>query len=139
MTNIDVVPESIYKSSIQAKPHHLWLGLLTGPVLYALYFIVGYLLVEAACQLGFLQETLGGIPFYSLCVLALTLVVALITTLVGVASWRRWRQNAYPLGDDPDQAVPFLLFGSVLLSALFTLLMILTGISVLLIQACRWV
>ena len=65
VTNIDVVPESTYESEIKEKPRTLWLGLLTGPVVYALYFIVGYLLVEMACQTGALQTAIGGLSPHS--------------------------------------------------------------------------
>lgn len=137
--NIDVVPESTYQSQIQEKPYQLWAGLLTGPVVYALYFVVGYLIVEAACQTGALQTAVGGLSLYSVIVLALTLLAALVTLLMGLSNFQRWRRHAIHRGDDPESAVPFMVFGSVLLSVLFTSLILLTGIPVLVLQSCRWV
>jgi uncharacterized membrane protein YidH (DUF202 family) len=137
--NIDVVPESTYKSQIKEKPQQLWAGLLTGPVVYALYFVVGYLLVETACQTGVLQTAVGGLSLYSIIVLVLTLVASLITLIMGLSNFQRWRQHALSRGGDPDSAVPFMIFGSVLLSVFFTSLILLTGIPVLVLQSCRWV
>ncbi|MEZ4616046.1 MAG: hypothetical protein R2867_11165 [Caldilineaceae bacterium] len=50
ITNTDVVAESTYITDRGRRHRGLWLGLLSGPVVYALYFIVGYLLAEATCQ-----------------------------------------------------------------------------------------
>ena len=139
VTNIDVVPESTYESEIKEKPRTLWLGLLTGPVVYALYFIVGYLLVEMACQTGALQTAIGGLSLYAVIVLALTLIASLVTLLTGLSNFRRWRQHASDHTTDSDHASPFMVFGSVLLSILFTSLILLTGIPILVIQSCRWI
>jgi hypothetical protein len=138
-TNIDVVPESTYASQIKEKPSTLWMGLLTGPIVYALYFIVGYLLVEMACQTGVLQTTVGGLSLYAVIVLALTLFAALVTLLTGLSNFRRWRQHAADHATDTDHASPFMVFGSLLLSILFTSLILLTGIPILVIQSCRWI
>lgn len=138
-TNIDVVPESTYESQIKEKPSTLWMGLLTGPIVYALYFIVGYLVVEMACQTGVLQTAVGGLSLYAVIVLVLTLFAALVTLLTGLSNFRRWRQHATDHAIDTDHASPFMVFGSILLSILFTSLILLTGIPVLVIQSCRWI
>ncbi len=137
--NIDVVPESTYKSQIKEKQRILWLGLLTGPIVYALYFSSGYLLVEFACQTGALQNTVGGLSLYAVIVLGLTFIAALLTLLTGLSNLRRWRQRASSPPDAPDGAVPFMLFGGLLLSVLFTTLILLTGIPFLVLQSCSWI
>ena len=139
MLNIDVVPESTYTSQIKERQRSLWVGLLTGPVVYALYFISGYLLVEYACQTGILQSALGGLSLYAIIVLLLTLVAALITLLTGLSNFRRWRRRPPVRPDAPDSAVPFMLFGGVLLSVLFTTMILLTGIPFLVLQSCSWI
>ena len=135
--NLDVVPESTYQQQSKEKQRILWLGLLVGPVVYALYFIIGYLLVEFACQTGSLQRIVGGLSFYAVLVLALTLLAALITFLTGLSNIQRWRRHAVTNGD-AESAVPFMIFGGVLLSVFFTSLILLTGIPVLVLQSCRW-
>ncbi len=139
MLNIDVVPESTYKSQIKERQRILWVGLLTGPVVYALYFISGYLLVEFACQVGVLQTTIGGLSLYAVLVLMLTLMAALITLLTGLSNFRRWRHRPPVKPDAPDSAVPFMLFGGFLLSTLFTTMILLTGIPFLVLQSCSWI
>ena len=137
LLNIDVVPESTYHPQGNEKQRILWLGLLVGPVIYALYFITGYLVVEFACNTGVLQRTVGGLSFYAVLVLALTLLAALITLLTGLSNMHRWRRHAVSNGE-PESAEPFMLFGGVLLSVFFTSLILLTGIPVLVLQSCRW-
>jgi|GEM_PF-953352 len=143
ISNVDVVPESTYQSESKERPRILWLGLLTGPVVYALYFISGYLLVEFACQTGVLQSMLGGLSLVSVIVLGLTLVAALLTLLMGLSNFRRWRQhyggNRATVERTTQSAVPFMLFGGILLSILFTTLILLTGIPMLVLQSCRWI
>lgn len=135
--NLDLVPESTYQQQSKEKQRILWLGLLVGPVVYALYFVIGYLLVEFACQTGTLQRTVGGLSFYAVLVLALTLLAALITLLTGLSNIHRWRRHALTHGKT-ESAVPFMIFGGVLLSVFFTSLILLTGIPVLVLQSCRW-
>lgn len=137
LANIDVVPKSSYKSDIQEKQRTLWRGLLTGPLVYAVYFITGYLLVEVACNIGILQRTVAGLSLYAVIVLALTLFAALITLLNGLSNFRHWRHRP-PTHKDPESAVPFMVFGGVMLSVLFTGLILLTGIPMLVLQSCRW-
>ena len=137
LLNIDVVPKSTYPQESKEKQRILWLGLLAGPVIYALYFIIGYLLVEFACNTGVLQRTVGGLSFYAVLVLALTLLAALITLLTGLSNVHRWRRHTVSSGE-PESALPFMLFGGVLLSLFFTSLILLTGIPVLVLQSCRW-
>lgn len=137
MLNIDVVPESTYQQQSKEKQRILWLGLLVGPVIYALYFVTGYLVVEFACNTGVLQRMVGGLSFYAVLVLALTLLAALITLLTGLSNVHRWRRYTAANGD-AESAIPFMLFGGVLLSVFFTSLILLTGIPVLVLQSCRW-
>ncbi len=137
--NIDVVPESTYRSQIKEKQRILWLGLLTGPIVYAIYFISGYMLVEFACQTGVLQNTVGGLSLYAVIVLGLTLVAALLILLTGLSNFRRWRQRDLSQPDAADEAVPFMRFGGLLLSVLFTTLILLTGIPFLVLQSCNWI
>lgn len=136
LRNIDVVPESTYKSGIQEKQRTLWRSLLLGPIIYAVYFIVGYLLVEVACNTGVLQTMVAGLSLYAVTVLALTLLAALITLLSGLSTFRNWRRII--ARQEAESTVPFMVFGGVLLSVFFTGLILLTGIPILVLQSCRW-
>lgn len=138
LANIDVVPKSTYESEIKEKQHTLWLGLLSGPVIYAIYFVIGYLLVEVACNTGTLQTTVAGLSLYAVIVLILTFIAALITLITGLSNFRNWRRRTETRGSDAESAVPFMVFGGLLLSIFFTGLILLTGLPLLVLQSCQW-
>jgi hypothetical protein len=150
--NIDVVPESTFESQVSEKARVLWQGLLAGPIIYALYFITVYLLAEAACRTGLLAGTVGGLPLLSVTVLIITLAAALCTLVNGLSNYHRWRQwqrrpppRKRGLGEaeyataDSAPTVLFMALGGLLLSVLFTVMILFTGIPVFTLQACRWV
>lgn len=133
--NTDVVPESTYIVDYQQSTRALWLGLLSGPFIYALYFITGYLLSEASCRL----PELGVQP------VNLASAIGVLTgaaTLLGIAAtlyeYRLW-QNNREREDSVGQALNFLATGGLLLSLLFTLMIVVTGISVFFLDVCNWV
>lgn len=138
LTNIDVVPESTYQSNSREKQRTLWVGLLAGPLVYAVYFVIGYLLVEFACLTGALQSTVAGLSLYAVMVLILTLFAALVTLLSGLSNFHNWRRRVRAKEHDSESAVPFMVFGGVLLSVFFTGLILLTGIPLLVLQSCQW-
>ncbi len=154
--NIDVVPESTFESHVQENTRILWQGLLAGPILYALYFITVYLLAEAACRTELLAGTIGGLPLLSATVLIITLAAALCTLVNGLSNYRHWRQrqplpqqqqqrSSRAISDveyataNPETSVRFMAFGGLLLSVLFTVMILFTGIPIFTLQACRWV
>ena len=150
--NIDVVPESTFESHVQENTRILWQGLLAGPVIYALYFITIYLLAEATCHAELLAGTVGGLPLLSVTILIITLAAALCTLVNGLSNYRRWRQRQQQpprqrraLSDveyataDPETSVLFMTFGGLLLSVLFTGMILFTGIPIFTLQVCRWV
>lgn len=150
--NIDVVPESTFESHVQENTRLLWRGLLAGPLIYALYFITVYLLAEAACHAGFLSGTVGGLPLLSVTILIITLAAALCTLVNGLSNYRRWRQRQQRPAPrsrtiseveyataNPESSVLFMAFGGMLLSLLFTVMILCTGVPVVTLQACRWV
>ncbi|MEZ4732825.1 MAG: hypothetical protein R3E79_37450 [Caldilineaceae bacterium] len=138
LTNIDVVPESTYRSTIKEKQRTLWIGLLAGPIVYAVYFVIGYLLVEFSCMTGALQSTVAGLSLYAVIVLILTLFAALVTLISGLSNFHQWRRRGRAKEHDTESAVPFMVFGGVLLSIFFTGLILLTGIPLLVLQSCQW-
>ena len=150
--NIDAIPESTFESQMREDTRTLWRGLLAGPILYALYFITVYLLAEAACHAGLLAGALGGLPLISVTVLVITLAAALCTLLNGLSNYRRWRMrqrqpaNQQPAMSEveyatanPETAVNFMVFGGLLLSVLFTVMILFTGLPIFTLETCRWV
>lgn len=135
MPNVDAVPESTYVTDYQENTRALWIGLLAGPVVYALYFIVGYLLAEATCQSDIL-----GIDRASLDIVigGITVVAAAILLGAIIYSVRTWQRNR-SRSDDVGGALSFMAFGGLLLTMLFVLLIGVTGVAVFWIDQCGWV
>jgi chromate transport protein ChrA len=95
-----------------------WRRWLTGPIVWTGYFMVVYLFVEAACEMVILSET---------AVLPLTLVLTLLTGgIIAAAGYQAWRSN--------DES--FANASSVFLNALFLLLTLAVGVTVLVLPPC---
>jgi len=129
------------------SPSHLkrspWVHFLGGPVIWGIHFIVSYVWVEFACraQLLVLDSTVLGLTVLSWIVLALTLIAVLAALYVGWASygaWRRIRECQKP--DELEawgvESRRFMAFTGMFLSALFSLVILLTGLPVLLLKPC---
>lgn len=158
--NIDIVEQSTFTSHIEENQRVLWRGLLAGPTIYALYFVTVYLLAEAACQQELFTDEVSGLPLRSVMILIITLAAAFCTLINGLSNFRRWReQQQSPTAPpqphqqaktgelseaafataNPDTSLTFMAFGGLLLSSLFTVLILYTGLPILVLQVCRWV
>lgn len=116
----------------------LWLRLLAGPIIYAVYFMAAYLLVEAACTTGLLDFSFAGTNGVTIAVLALTglaLAATLISLAGNIARLRRPPQRLDPETGDPDR---FAAQVGAMLDLLFTLLVLATGAPALLLAPCAW-
>lgn len=117
----------------------LWLGLLGGPVIYSLHFLIVYFLVEAACRANLLRFEVLGLNGISFWVALLTLAAALATAYTAWAAYRTWQRLR---GADKVrlEGTPALLALSGLwLSGGFTLLILLTGLPALVLTVCDWI
>ena len=95
-----------------------WIRWLTGPVVWTVYFMTVYLWGEAACHLAILSETT---------VLPVSLIFTVITlALIATAGYQAWRTK-----DDT-----FANKSSVWLNALFLLLTLAVGVTVLVLKPC---
>lgn len=129
----------------ESRQRLLWLGLLSGPIIYSVYFLAGYLFVEISCRTGLLQSHLWGISMISVVVLVLTLLALTLTLFVGFLAYRRWRQMEERdvksvehgrLAEGPEQ---FMTFAGFVLNGLFAIIILLTGIPALLLWPCGWI
>lgn len=121
----------------KVNQHLLWLGLLTGPLAYALYAGSSYLLLEGVCRVEIFQMDAGGLSLCAVLLLILTLLSSLITLLTGLTNYRRLRQliaNRTPT----TQRLPALAYGGVWLAIFFTSAILLTGIPLFVLQSCGW-
>lgn len=112
-------------------------SLLVGPITYIVYFIAVYLLAEAACRMGILMAPVLGIPL----LLGLVVVVGLpVLALIGYGgglAYRAWRArpDAGPAVEDRDA---FMALAALTLTVLFGLATVLTALSVIVTNPCRW-
>lgn len=114
------------------------LRLLAGPIIYSIYFLAAYLLVEAACSMGLLNFSLGGTNGVTATVIgltALTLVVLLASLALQVMRLRRLPVRLDPETGDPDRFVAQV---GIMLDLLFLLLVAATGAPALLLSPCGW-
>lgn len=118
-----------------------WFGLLAGPTIWAVYFLAVYGLVEAGCWAGLLGARLPGLNALTITVLVLTLVALLITFYAGLQAYRNWQTMRaggadYEERGRANERRRFMAFAGALLSALFSLTILITGIPVLVLTTC---
>ena len=112
-------------------------SLLVGPIAYSIFFVAGYLLVETACETGILLRRLAGIPLVLLLVVALSVVTLGLIAYGGIHAYRAWgaRRDQDLLAEERDQ---FMALSALILTTLFGLGTVLTALSVVVLEPCRW-
>ncbi len=130
-----------HSKAIRQRNRWLWFGLASGPIVYSLYFITGYLLAEASCAADLLRYRVWGLEAISFWITVLTVVAAAITGFSTVVAFRHWRRTrmddeaANPARSYP----PFMAFVGAWLSGLFTLFILLSGVPAFFLVLCDWI
>lgn len=125
----------------------LWFGLLGAAAAWSVQEIVAYALVTHSCYprtQPLAEPSLGGTWTLALGVTSLALVIALAALWVSYRLWRgyqpdprtSWRTEV--LESAQARANPFLAYSGVLLSAIFTALIVYNAIAILLVPVCGW-
>lgn len=119
----------------------LWFGLLAGPIVWSIYFIVGYGATEYVCKLGLLEFRILGLAAISAIIVGLTLIALLITLYAGFLAYRNWQRvgkdaSEGPPSHRPEENTQFMAQAGMLLSGLFTLIILLTGIPAFVLPPC---
>lgn len=121
------------------NPLVLWLGILGGPVAFALVRLAGYVLLKGPCVHSTTNSVLGLSTAQQL-MAAITIVCALVAAAAGLLSWHIWRQTGRPEQEQTTgsiPSVPFWALGGLFLSAVFFVAILLTGgLAVGLATAC---
>ena len=122
----------------------LWLQLLAGPVIWAVHFVSGYLLVETFCQTGSNFDILGIDGLYFILV-TITLLAMIVSGFFGLKSYRNlinlnrnksFKDRSKALVGWSDEAVEFMNLSGLLLSMLFTATILMVGLPVLFLRTC---
>ncbi|HSO27201.1 MAG TPA: hypothetical protein VLS48_03975, partial [Anaerolineales bacterium] len=119
--------------------------LLSGPVTWSIYFLLGYMLVEASCASPFLGGSIGGLRTVSAVIIILTLLALGLTFYAGQHAYRRWQSEKtadedllmsdLPAGAfegrpdntfDEREGLTFVMISALSLNALFFLVILLT-------------
>ncbi len=105
-------------------------GFFAGPIAWVLQLVIGYALSTVSCSVG------SKLPVYVLSALAV-----LVTIGAGIAAWRSWRElrTGRPTLSDmvvEHESAEFLAIAGFLISGIFFLLTVLTGLSGLFLTAC---
>jgi hypothetical protein len=120
-----------------------WFHFLGGAILWSAHFLISYGWVEFACRTGLLvlDSTFLGLSALSWSVLSLTLIAALAALYVGWSAYREWDRlrNTREMNELDMRSVEshrFMAFSGIFLSALFSLVILLTGLPALMLGAC---
>ncbi len=130
-----------HAAPIRRRNRWLWFVLASGPIVYSLYFLIGYLLAEASCVAGTLRYRLLGLEAISFWIILLTVVAAAITAYSTVVALRHWQQAEH--GATATTAEhgypPFMAFVGAWLNGLFTLFILLSGVPAYFLVLCDWI
>jgi hypothetical protein len=116
-----------------------WFTLLAGPLVWTVYFLTVYTLGEFGCRGGWLRGTILGLPAPAVVVVILTLVALAV---LGLATWRAYREwnasrsNGLGALSQAEDRNDFMVLAGWMLGALFTYLILLTGLSALVLPQC---
>jgi len=123
---------------VQEGSRTLWIGLLTGPVVYSVHFMVVYLLVEGACRTNLVRFNVLGLSGVAVAVLGLTLLAAGINAYAGLMEYREWQVRKATQGGTEGTYAPFMSLVGVWLNVLFAATILVTGAPALFLLPCRW-
>jgi hypothetical protein len=114
-------------------------GLVNGPIVYSLHFLVVYFLVEGSCKSGFVRREIFGFGVVSVAIVVLTVLATAIVLFGGYVSYRGWRRSKENAERGQDAYSRFMAVAGMWLNGYFGLLILLTGLPVLLLVFCDWI
>ena len=123
------------------QARNLVLLLLAGPLIWSVYHIVGYLLVEVACRTGILAGRILGLSALWWILIVLTVAALLATLYAGFLAYRNW-QDTRTISTEVEEAdlvkgrTRFLALSGLLLNSLFAVIILLDGIPALVLRLC---
>ncbi len=149
MTNMSATPAEAGKQRDHRSGRSLRalaLSGLVGPLSWSAFFLVGYLIAEAACVGGFWQSNVAGLSLVVVVIVALAAVFTLISAGAAVWTYRRWRaaderERQTREGEHVQQTEDlgaFLALAATGLNLLFALAIVITAVSMIFLVPCRW-
>ena len=136
MTTQTVEPYNAPENDTRRGQWRLLTGLLAGPVVYSLYFMAIYLLVEAACREALLQGELWGLNALRVAVVGLTIAAVVIMLALTFLTYPGGRHTGR---EDARRNQRFMAQTGLWLSGFFVVVTLVTGIPILVLELCSWV
>jgi heme/copper-type cytochrome/quinol oxidase subunit 2 len=112
----------------------MWFGLLGAPFAWTLQHVGGYGLTEANCQEASKAGWQIHMDAWTIVFTAGGVLVGVAGLIAAIATWRRTRDAGT---DPPGARIHFLSIVSLTTTPLFLAIMLLSGLSVLVLQGCR--
>lgn len=136
MTTQTVEPYNAPENDTRRTQGRLLMGVLAGPVIYSIYFMAVYLLVEAACRARLLQGTVGGLTGLQGAVVGLTVASVVITLALARFAYRDVQAAT---SVDAERNQRFMVQIGLWLSGFFVVVTLVTGMPILFLAVCSWV
>jgi hypothetical protein len=111
----------------------LWFGLLGPPLAWAVQFVLGYGVTEAACEPGRVE------PHVNAWTVSLTAVATIVTVLGGLAAvavFRGTRSEELD-GPPPGGRIYFMSIVAMTITPLFLFIIVMNGVGVLVLEKCH--
>ncbi len=117
-------------------------SIIAGPMVWAVHFLVLYVMAAVACAKGFYDAEILGIGVVRLIGAAVTLGAVVLILHGTRMSWRRWRtgpSSPPPPHDasDPDSRSRFIAYSGLLLCGLALIATVWQALPLLFFDACR--
>jgi hypothetical protein len=111
----------------------VWFALLGPPLAWALQFVLGYGVTEAACPPG---KATGSVNGWTI---ALTVAAALVTVLAGLSAIRVYRATSDVEldGAPPEGRIYFMSIVALTITPLFLAIIVMNGVGVLALDKCH--
>ena len=110
----------------------MWFGLLGAPAAWTAQHVFGISVVEAACNP---PRPHWGLPVDSM-TLAATVVATIVAALSGAAAFMAYRATSDAGTDPPEARVRFLGIVGIVVSPLFLMIVLMSGITVIALPEC---
>ena len=108
-----------------------WVMLLAGPVIWYVYFWLVYLVAEGVCRLGGFDFEIMRLTGLSFVTIVVTAGASALTVISGLRSYSSWRK-----GPRDGSGYLGMAFAGVVLSGIFLLSVLATGLPALVLEPC---
>ena len=117
----------------------LWPAFLAGPVIYALFFLIVYVVGEFGCFAGLQRFTFLGWNAIRLGFVGTTAVALLVIVAAGLSTYRSWRRLRDDPPDPEEDDPRFMLLVGTWLAGMFAVIIALSAVPSLVGTVCGWV